>query len=331
MTTHSEASGPTDLNALPLDALFARLSQQGLVSRLLELARDEDLGSPARDLAGEAALGTHQLTRSVVRAREPAVVCGLACVPQLLDVFGVSAEVTLLASDGAVVGAGDAVCEISGSARGIVMLERTLLNLLGRLSGIATLTRRYAEAIAGTAAKLYDTRKTTPGLRVLEKYAVRCGGGYCHRLGLYDALMLKDNHLTDAAGERLDGPAFVTQVNTALASAARAGVQPPMVIVEVDTLEQFCSLTDAIASHALLHRVDVVLLDNFPLDALAAAAQRRGEACPRLLLEASGGVRLDMIAAIAASGVDRISTGAVTHQATGIDFGLDAVPAASRR
>jgi nicotinate-nucleotide pyrophosphorylase (carboxylating) len=196
--------------------------------------------------------------------------------------------------------------------------ERILLNLLGRLSGVATLTRQYVEAVAGTKAKIYDTRKTTPGWRRLEKYAVHCGGGWNHRGGLDEAVLIKDNHLV--IGEKV--ATFAKQfspseaVVLARSYVERHAADPTMIVeVEVDSLNQL----DAV----LPVRPDIVLLDNMSPAQLSEAVARRNAVNPAIELEASGGVHLDTVRRIAESGVDRISVGALTHSAVALDFGLD--------
>jgi nicotinate-nucleotide pyrophosphorylase (carboxylating) len=201
---------------------------------------------------------------------------------------------------------------VSGSLRHMLAIERTLLNIVGRLSGIATLTRQYVESITGTKAVICDTRKTTPGMRNLEKYAVRCGGGTLHRIGLYDAALYKDNHLA------LIPAAQLAETVAVAAKQARTRNDVRFVEVEVDSLKQF---------HELLRIepgvIDIVLLDNMSPSNMREAVKIRDTANPALQLEASGGVNLETVRAIAESGVDRISVGALTHSVTCLDVGLD--------
>ena len=295
----------------------------GLVRRLLELARDEDLGTlgdiTSRATIPETLRGTFDLT-----PREPAVLAGLAFLPDLLEVFGGGVDARLLAEDGSRVEPGRPVATLAGPVRSVLTVERTLLNLVCRLSGVATRTARFVEAArAGVKAgrkppEVCDTRKTTPGLRVLEKYAVRCGGGSSHRMGLFDAVLIKDNHLAQVP---------VSSLAAAVSGAvARARELRPgglsFIEVEVDTLEQLRALLDAGGAGA-----GIILLDNMTPVRLAEAVAMRdasvGGGTP-VLLEASGGVRLETIGAIAATGVDRISVGSLTHGAVAVDFGLDA-------
>jgi nicotinate-nucleotide pyrophosphorylase (carboxylating) len=213
--------------------------------------------------------------------------------------------------------AGDVLAKLTGPARHVLGIERTALNLVSRLSGVATLTKRYVDAAAGGMAKVYDTRKTTPGLRMLEKYAVRCGGGCCHRLDLGDAILIKDNHIAGVNAAEL-GP----RVRDLGVEARRRFDTLRFVMVEVDGLEQLQSIL-----HAAADVVDIVLLDNMDAQMLQRAAQMRDEAVKggarRVELEASGGVTLETIGGIARTGVDRISIGALTHHAVSVDIGLD--------
>ncbi len=278
---------------------------------ILRLAVAEDLGDSgdwtSNALAPEDAVG-----RANVAARRPGVVAGLPAAEQTLAAFDPRLKWTPQTEDGSLVSPGECVGAIAGPARGMLAAERVLLNLLGRLSGIATLTRRYVEAVAGTKARVYDTRKTTPGWRRLEKYAVRCGGGLNHRGGLDEAVLIKDNHL--ALGERRFTPAEAVERARQFVQKNAADTAMP-IEVEVDSLEQL----DAV----LTARPDIVLLDNMTPSQLRAAVARRDAVNPAVELEASGGVNLDAIRAIAESGVERISVGALTHSAVALDFGLD--------
>ena len=223
-------------------------------------------------------------------------------------------------TDGDSIDAGGVLAEVRGSCRDLLVCERLLLNMLGRLSGIAALTRRYVEAVSGYGARIYDTRKTTPGWRRLEKYAVRCGGGNNHRTGLFDAILIKDNHLAacgdPATGQPLSPAEAVLRVRAYLDNHLPEDRKRTMPIeVEVDTLEQ---LNEVLSIHP-----DIVLLDNMPPQLLREAVARRDAVAPEVQLEASGGITLHSIAEVAASGVDRISVGALTHSAVGLDCGLD--------
>lgn len=303
-----------DLNGLPLAELFAALASGGLVRRLIELARDEDLGAVG-DITSRAWFDDGGAAPASARlvARESGTVAGLAALPLLRDAFAPASEVRASVSDGAAVEHGAVLATLRGPGRELLAIERTMLNLIGRLSGIATLTSRYRAAKgADVRARLFDTRKTTPGLRLLEKYAVRCGGGFCHRLGLHDAVLVKDNHVAHVPLAEL------AQRATSAARRARADRPLRFVQIEVDTLEQFRELLRAEPG-----AIDLVLLDNMPPELLRRAVAMRDEAQSTIELEASGGVNLETIRAIAESGVDRISVGALTHQATGMDVALD--------
>lgn len=301
-------------SAEELKKFYAAARSTGLVPALLQLALLEDLGPERRDLTSELFLNPTERLRCAVVARQPGVVAGLATIPDLLKLFDPDSTVSVatMSRDGAAVAPGDEIATLEGNARVILALERTMLNLLGRLSGVATITRRYRNAMGdGTRAGLFDTRKTTPGLRILEKYAVLCGGGRPHRLGLHDAVLIKDNHL---AGVDLDDlAARVT------AASERDDGDAEFFEVEVDGLAQFQRMLTLPESV-----IQIVLLDNFSLADLREAVERRDAAGSGLLLEASGGVTLETIRDIALTGVDRISVGALTHSAVSLDFGLDA-------
>lgn len=294
------------------------MSADALTHRLLELMRDEDLGDPPRD-ATAAVLADDGDRRGVfaVRAREALVVAGLPLLRPMLATFGCSAEVEPGVADGQRVEAGTELARITGPLREVVSVERSVLNLLGRLCGVATNTRRYAEKIPrGAPASVYDTRKTTPGLRVLEKYAVRCGGGCCHRFGLHDAVMIKDNHAMFA-----NGPAAFAAFVRSCAERARSLVPAPVFVqVEVDRPEQFEAVLGLGPGG-----VDAVLLDNMAPSVMASCVAGRDRRAPHLYLEASGGITLESIADAARSGVDRISVGAITRDAATVDIGLDAM------
>jgi nicotinate-nucleotide pyrophosphorylase (carboxylating) len=257
----------------------------------------EDVGTG--DVTTLALIDEHATCKAVLRVKEPGVVCGLEAATALFAELGVGFEP--LVAEGAMVEPGS-VAELDGSARGVLTGERLALNLIGRLSGIATLTRSYVDAIEGTGATILDTRKTTPGLRVLEKHAVATGGATNHRFGLDDGVLVKDNHL------RLTGG-----IEAAVA-ALRAATDLP-VEVEAETLEQVREAIDAGA--------DAILLDNMSTDELREAVALVGG---RAKLEASGGVTLDTVRAIAETGVDFISVGALTHSARSLDVSLEVLP-----
>jgi nicotinate-nucleotide pyrophosphorylase (carboxylating) len=272
-----------------------------LVAPLVEAALREDLGR-AGDLTA-ALVDPDARLEAMIAARRPGRVAGLLCARLAFQTLDPDATVEPVAPDGTDVAAGGVVARVCGRARALLSAERVALNLLGRLCGVATLTRAYVEAVAGTGAVVVDTRKTTPGLRTLEKYAVRCGGGVNHRFGLDDAVLIKDNHVAACGG-----------VREALARArAVAGWLAP-IEVEIDGLHQ---LDDALAGSP-----SVVMLDNFSLPDLREAVRRVGG---RVRLEASGGVTLETVRAIAETGVDGVSVGALTHSAPVLDLGLDAL------
>lgn len=301
------------MTSQPLTDFYASLESAGFVRRLFELARDEDLGTHANpgDVTSIAFDLPNDTIRAHIRARDAGTLAGLACVPTMLDVFAPNVSFNPTKQDGGRLSRGDSLATLAGPAREVVALERTLLNTLSRLSGIATLTAQYVDAIGDdTRAHVYDTRKTTPGLRVLEKYAVRCGGGRSHRIGLHDAVLVKDNHIASVPAESLADRL----------RDARARVNTPLqfVQVEVDSLDQLDTL---LALDAGI--IDIVLLDNMTNEQLREAVARRDARQPSLLLECSGGVRLETVRDIARTGVDRISVGALTHQAVSLDIGLD--------
>jgi nicotinate-nucleotide pyrophosphorylase (carboxylating) len=300
-----------DLNALPLPQLFDELTADGSLDRLLETVRREDLGE-AGDVTTECMLDGGWEVRAAVVFREAGVACGLAAAPRILAAFGCTAELDPQAADGDACAAGDVLLRLRGALGPIVTAERTLLNVIGRLSGIATLTRRYVELVRGTPAAICDTRKTTPGLRCLEKYAVRCGGGTLHRMGLYDAMLLKDNHVAQLGPAEL-GPAVARAART-----ARARYDLRFVEVEVDDLDQLRALLRIESG-----LIDIVLLDNMAVDRLREAVALRNAEAPGVRLEASGGIGPDTVRAVAQTGVDRISIGALTHGASWLDASLE--------
>ena len=283
---------------------------------LARLAREEDLGSGDVTGAlleiGEAA-GEFDLI-----AREPCVLAGRAIAAEILHVYdgGLDIDWVGAAVDGArIESAPVALARIAGSYASILAGERVLLNFLQRLCGIATLTRMYVDAVAGTGAMILDTRKTTPGWRLLEKYAVRCGKGHNHRMGLHDAVLIKDNHLANVPDQRLAHHVFEL-----LSRAEQLTPRPKFIEVEVDSLGQLEQLLKVVG-------IDVILLDNFHLDQMRDAVAMRNALCSggKPALEASGGITLDAVRAVAETGVERISVGALTHSATAVDLAMDKV------
>ena len=276
---------------------------------LIRLALAEDLGESAAvggDITSRFGIPAGATGAADFVARVPGVIAGLPILPLVAGELDAGLAIQLFAADGDAVEPGSRVAGVSGPLRSVLAAERTMLNFVQRLGGVATLTRQFADAVAGTGARILDTRKTTPGYRLLEKYAVRAGDGVNHRVGLFDAVLIKDNHI---AGLGAGG------IGRSVA-AARAAAPPGCVVqVEVDTLGQL--------DEALLARPDIVLLDNMTNDQLRAAVARRAEVAPGVLLEASGGVNLRTVRGIAETGVDRVSVGALTHSAAALDVGLD--------
>jgi nicotinate-nucleotide pyrophosphorylase (carboxylating) len=294
------------------------------LDHLLSLAISEDLGE-AGDLTTSALVPHDIVGQATVAARSAGIIAGLPVGGVVLRAIDSRLMWHQRAADGQSVQAGDPVATIEGPARALLQAERLVLNFLGRLSGIATLTAKYVEAVADTGARIYDTRKTTPGWRRLEKYAVRCGGGNNHRTGLYDAVLIKDNHLalgsrsTEQQQTRFTPAEAVRQARRFIENHA-AAQNSAIVEIEVDTLEQLQEVLPA--------GPDIVLLDNMRSSELREAVALRDEAMrdkshPAIELEASGGVNLGTVAGIAASGVDRISVGGLTHSAVSLDLGLD--------
>lgn len=271
-----------------------------LVDVAIREALAEDLGL-AGDITTNATVSAEAMADAVIATRRDGVVSGLQLAEAAFRALDPSVDFIISKPDGARVAPGDVIATVSGNARALLTAERVALNFMGRMSGIATLTRRYADAVAGTKAKIADTRKTTPSLRAFEKYAVRCGGGQNHRTGLFDAVLIKDNHIVAAGG-----------LEKAIEAARAAAGHMVKIEVEVDTLDQLDVL--------LKYKVDAVLLDNMTPAQLKDAVKRVAGRC---LTEASGGVNLETVAGIAASGVDMISVGALTHSAPVLDLGLD--------
>lgn len=277
-----------------------------LIEPVILTALTEDLGR-AGDVTGQACIPEGARMRAAFTARKPGVAAGLACVRLSLLALDPEAEIIFELQDGDAFGAGAVLARAEADARAFLAAERTALNLLGRLCGVATLTRAYVDAVAGTQARIADTRKTTPGLRALEKHAVHCGGGSNHRFGLDDAILIKDNHVAVCGG-----------VGEAIRRARAAVGHLMKVEVEVDGLDQL--------DEALRERPDVIMLDNFTLPMLREAVARAGGSThDRPVLEASGGVTLGTVRSIAETGVDVISVGALTHSAPSLDIGLDAL------
>ncbi|MEM8680654.1 MAG: carboxylating nicotinate-nucleotide diphosphorylase [Planctomycetota bacterium] len=275
---------------------------------LLDLALLEDLRGQ-HDLTTNALVPPHAQGRAHVVARVDGVVAGIKVGQLLAGRMHGATSWQAKVEDGVQVQAGDQVAVWEGAARTMLTGERTLLNVLGHLSGIASQTHRFADAVRGTGAQICDTRKTLPGWRRLQKYAVQCGGGCNHRMGLFDAVLIKDNHLCfRSQAAAIDLAAVLAEVKGTVGTE-------PIIEVEVDTLDQLRQVLPA--------EPDIVLLDNMNLEQLRQAVTLRGEIAPHVALEASGGVQLETVQAIAATGVERISVGALTHSVTAMDLALD--------
>jgi len=278
-----------------------------LIEPVVRLALAEDLGR-AGDVTAMACIPEDARMKAAFAARKPGVLAGIDCVRLAVLAMDPKASVDLRLRDGDAFEAGDVLAVVEADARAFLSAERTALNLVGRLSGVATLTRTYVETVAGTKARIADTRKTTPGLRALEKHAVACGGGINHRFGLDDAILIKDNHVAVCGG-----------VAEAVRRAKAFAPHLMKVEVEVDGLDQLDAVLALIDEGAA---PDVIMLDNFSLDDLRTAVAR---VAGRIMLEASGGVDLTTVRGIAETGVDVISVGALTHSAPVLDIGLDAL------
>ena len=276
---------------------------------LISLALAEDLGA-AGDVTSGAFITAESKSRALIVARGACIASGLSTAMEVFRRIDPELQVTAHCSDGDSLEKGATLIELAGSTRSILAGERTALNFLGRLCGIATLARRYADEVAGTNVRLLDTRKTTPGWRILEKQAVKAGGCVNHRMGLYDAVLVKDNHLAALSDISLLQPVI-----------ARLHSEHPGLPIEIeaDTMEQVERLLG-------MPGIDVILLDNMSPSMMRKAVALRNAAAPKLLLEASGGVTLETLRSIAASGVDRISVGALTHSAMNADLSLELSP-----
>lgn len=284
-------------------------SEQQAARQLYVLALREDLGG-AGDITSQAFLDPLAQGTVQIVVRQSGVVAGLPIVPAVFQRLDPQVQVTLLAEDGTSVAPGQVVGELHGKVLSLLAGERTALNFLTHLSGIATLTAKFVAEVASTRARILDTRKTLPGWRLLEKYAVRAGGGYNHRIGLFDAVLIKDNHL--AAWKAEQPQASIADAIKRARDKVPAGT---IVEVEVDSLEQL--------EDALRGAPDIVLLDNMPPDRMRNAVQMRDRMAPGVQLEASGGVNLATVQGIAATGVERISVGTLTHSAPVLDLAFD--------
>jgi nicotinate-nucleotide pyrophosphorylase (carboxylating) len=286
------------------DRLIASGLDPDAVAALVRMAIGEDLMGGV-DVTSAATVPLNQRSVATFGARRDGVVAGLPVAAAVIEAVcgGAASDFEYLVADGDRVAAGTELARVTGPTRKLLTAERTALNLLCHLSGVATLTRRWADALAGTGARVRDTRKTMPGLRALEKYAVRVGGGANHRMGLADAALVKDNHVMAAGGVR---EAF---------DAVRALEATIPVEIEVDSLDALAEALDAGA--------DVVLLDNFTTDTMRAAVALRTERAPGVVLEASGGLTVDVAGEVGRTGVDYVAVGELTHSAPVLDIGMD--------
>lgn len=281
------------------------------VRPLVKLAIEEDLG--AEDITSKLLFKKNTVAHSHIISREEIVVCGIEIVSEALKMYDERLKLKVHIEDGQVAHVSNRIGTIDGPLRAMLSAERVILNFLQRLSGIATTTAKYVRAVKGTKAKIYDTRKTTPGWRVLEKYAVRCGGGYNHRMGLYDGVLIKDNHIAQL------GRNFEDKLRKII-EEARTIKEAKFVAVEVDHVD------DQLDRVLRIPGIDMVLLDNMGQWQLLHAVEMRNKMCgknKKPLLEASGNVSLHNVSAIAQCGIDRIAIGAITHSAVAVDIGLD--------
>jgi nicotinate-nucleotide pyrophosphorylase (carboxylating) len=278
---------------------------------LIRMAIEEDLGRG--DKTSELLFKANTTAKATIISREEIVVCGMDIAREILKCYDERLKLNVRIDDGESAHVGNKLGTIEGPLRAMLSAERIVLNFLQRLSGIATTTRTYVRAIVGTKAKIYDTRKTMPGWRLLEKYAVRCGDGYNHRLGLYDGILIKDNHLAQL------GRKFQPKLRKIIDEARKIkGVK--FVAVEVDHVDHQLNYVLEIPG------IDIVLLDNMGQWQLKHAVEMRDEMCgknKKPLLEASGNITLSNVSAIAQCGIDRIAIGAITHSAKAVDIGLD--------
>jgi nicotinate-nucleotide pyrophosphorylase (carboxylating) len=278
---------------------------------LIRMAIEEDLGRG--DITSELLFKADTIAKASIVSREEIIVSGMDVAGAILNYYDEKLKFKALVTDGESAHVGSRLATIQGPLRSMLSAERIMLNFLQRLSGIASTTAKYVRAVQGTRAKIYDTRKTLPGWRMLEKYAVRCGGGHNHRMGLYDGILIKDNHLAQL------GDKFQNKLANIVSQAKEVkGVK--FIAVEVDHVD------DQLNYVLQIPGIDIVLLDNMGQWQLKHAVEMRNEMCgknKKPLLEASGNVTLSTVSAIAQCGVDRIAIGAITHSATAVDIGLD--------
>ena len=276
-------------------------------SALVELAINEDIGNG--DITSQAVNLPEENFIGVFTSREEGILAGSDIAQYVLKKISPESKIKFLLKDGAKLKRGTKIAIIKGPTSGVLMAERIILNFLQRLSGIASITNQYVAKVSGTDCKILDTRKTTPGWRNIEKYAVLCGGGTNHRMGLYDMVMIKDNHIASLS------KSSDTPIREAVGRARQVVGKNKKIIVEVDTLNQMVE--------ALSISPEIILLDNMDIQKLKKAVILRNKTMPNILLEASGGVNLKTVQKIAKTGVDRISIGALTHSVKALDIGLD--------
>ena len=317
----TKASSKRDWNDLSLTELFDELcvrapsviTQQEAYKSIIDIARQEDLDRSG-DLTSRNLIDESRAAEAVMRSRGTGRLAGLRLLLLVAAHYDRELGIELLVPDGEEAVAGATLARVNGKLQSVLAAERVMLNFVCHLSGIATLTARYVDAVKGTDARIYDTRKTIPGMRHFAKYAVRCGGGYCHRLGLSDAMLIKDNHIA-----HIPAPNLEHQLRIAIDQTRRQFPELAFVEIEVDTLEQL--------ERVLTLDVDIVLLDNFDTEAMRQAVAIRDRTKPQVQLEASGGINLGNVRAAAETGVERIAVGAITHSAPALDIALDIAPA----
>ncbi|TWT62790.1 carboxylating nicotinate-nucleotide diphosphorylase [Rubinisphaera italica] len=279
-------------------------AEQQAAERLIVIALEEDFGQRG-DVTSLMFIDPARTGRVRIATRKPGRIAGVPIIPLVLQQIDPTIKYKLDGADGDELQSGQSIAVLEGAVQKILMAERTILNFMTHLSGVATLTSSYVAKAQGTKAQILDTRKTLPGYRLLEKYAVRCGGGCNHRMGLYDAVMLKDNHLAS----------MTHKAPAELISSVREKFADISIIIEIDQLDQMPSV--------LSWKPDVILLDNMSNEDMTKALKIRDQHNKDVLLEASGGINLQTVAAIANTGVDRISVGELTHSAPALDLGFD--------
>lgn len=309
MTTQLRSLPLSDLNQLPPGELFSEIINAKALDALIELAAGEDLAARG-DITSMLLVPTDTHATANVVSRGQGILAGGVLLSRVAAKFDPTLKLDVQMADGADIFPRDRIATVTGPLRSILRAERTLLNFVSHLSGIATLTGKFVDAITGEEARIFDTRKTVPGLRRLAKYAVRCGGGYCHRIGLHDGVLIKDNHIA-----RVPAPELSKVLKNAVDQARKLNPAPAFIEVEVDTLDQLRAVLGC--------DVDIILLDNMPIDQIRRAVSMRDELHPSVELEASGGVTLQNVLPIAQTGVDRIAVGALTHSAPALDVGMD--------